>query len=192
MRTAIDIFGCLGRLTDSGLEGSDRMNCWRGKGKTRWRGGVIPLGFAPAAIHEGVMETCSSGPSAKSGRETVSGRSCAAGWRLSRRFYMGRARSAAPGDRLRIEGVSGTSAGAMNAAVLAEGYAKVGRRGRACGACDIGDMFRTRRVSVRSSAARSTFLGRWTMDNSPRSSCSTCPDCIRLTISTRVAPIRCR
>ena len=37
-------------------------------------------------------------------------------------------------DWLEIEAISGTSAGAMNAAVLASGYAKGGRDGRAPGA----------------------------------------------------------
>ena len=39
-------------------------------------------------------------------------------------------------DWLRIDGISGTSAGAMNAAVLADGYAEGGAERRARGARD--------------------------------------------------------
>ena len=69
---------------------------------------------------------------------------------------------------LGIEGISGTSAGAMNAAVLADGYAKAG----ATGARVALEMF-WRRVSE---AARfspiqrgplDVLLGRWSMDFSP-------------------------
>jgi len=69
---------------------------------------------------------------------------------------------------LRIDGISGTSAGAMNAAVLASGY----RDGGAEGARKALDEF-WRRVSE---AARfspfqrgplDVLLGRWTLDNSP-------------------------
>lgn len=71
-------------------------------------------------------------------------------------------------DWLTIEGVSGTSAGAMNAAVLASGYATGGRRG----AQEALEAF-WRRVSA--AAVLSPFqrgpvdvlLGRWTLDNSP-------------------------
>ncbi len=69
---------------------------------------------------------------------------------------------------LQIDGISGTSAGAMNAAVLADGYAEGGAQG-------------ARRALERywryvSEAARFSpfqrspldkFLGRWTLDNSP-------------------------
>jgi NTE family protein len=69
---------------------------------------------------------------------------------------------------LEIEGISGTSAGAMNAAVLASGYAK----GGAAGARQALEAF-WQRVSV--AAKYSPFqrgpmdvlLGRWTLDNSP-------------------------
>jgi NTE family protein len=69
---------------------------------------------------------------------------------------------------LEIEGISGTSAGAMNAAVLAHGYAKDGREGARTAL----EAF-WRRVS---DAARfnpirrsplDVILGRWTMDTSP-------------------------
>ena len=69
---------------------------------------------------------------------------------------------------LDVEGVSGTSAGAMNAAVMASGFAK----GGATGAREALEAF-WRRVS--SAATFSPFqrgpidimLGRWTLDNSP-------------------------
>jgi NTE family protein len=69
---------------------------------------------------------------------------------------------------LRIEGISGTSAGAMNALVLASGYAKGGPRG----ARDALEAF-WRRVSdaARFSPFQRTpldiLLGRWTLDTSP-------------------------
>lgn len=71
-------------------------------------------------------------------------------------------------ERLTIEGVSGTSAGAMNAAVMASGYAK----GGAAGAREALDAFWRRNSQA---AAFSPFqrtpldrmLGRWSLDNSP-------------------------
>jgi NTE family protein len=69
---------------------------------------------------------------------------------------------------LHIDGISGTSAGAMNAAVLASGYAKDGKRG----ARDALEGF-WRRVSdaARFSPMRRTpfdiMMGRWTLDTSP-------------------------
>jgi NTE family protein len=71
-------------------------------------------------------------------------------------------------DRLQIEGISGTSAGAMNAAVLADGHAAKGREGAQTALHDF-----WRRVS--DAAQLSPFrrspldvmLGRWTMDTSP-------------------------
>ena len=60
-------------------------------------------------------------------------------------------------DRLQIEGISGTSAGAMNAAVLADGHAAGGREGAADGACGIsGAACRMAPGSARSAAARWT------------------------------------
>ncbi len=69
---------------------------------------------------------------------------------------------------LRIDGVSGTSAGAMNAAVMADGYAAGGAPARARRSTPIGGLWPRRRASARSSAARSTCcFGRWTLDHSP-------------------------
>ena len=71
-------------------------------------------------------------------------------------------------DRLQIEGISGTSAGAMNAAVLADGHAAGGREGAQAALRDF-----WRRVSDAARLSpfrRSPFdvmLGRWTMDTSP-------------------------
>ena len=58
---------------------------------------------------------------------------------------------------LEIDGISGTSAGAMNAAVLVHGHQKGGARGRARGARGVlAARSRTPPVSARSSAGRST------------------------------------
>jgi NTE family protein len=71
-------------------------------------------------------------------------------------------------DKLRIEGISGTSAGAMNAAVLVDGHAAGGRQG----AQKALEAF-WRRVSDAARLSpfrRSPFdvmMGRWTMDTSP-------------------------
>ena len=71
-------------------------------------------------------------------------------------------------DWLHIDGISGTSAGAMNAAVLASGHAKDGKRG----ARDALEGF-WRRVSdaARFSPMRRTpfdiMMGQWTLDTSP-------------------------
>jgi NTE family protein len=69
---------------------------------------------------------------------------------------------------LDINGVSGTSAGAMNAAVLASGYATGGRQG----ARDRLELFWRRnaeaaRYSPFQRSPLDVLLGRWTLDNSP-------------------------
>jgi NTE family protein len=71
-------------------------------------------------------------------------------------------------DWLTIEAISGTSAGAMNAAVLASGFAKGGREG----ARQALERFwrRTSEAARFSPFQRSpldVLLGRWTLDNSP-------------------------
>ena len=68
---------------------------------------------------------------------------------------------------LQIDGISGTSAGAMNAAVLVDGYAKGGAAGaRAALETHSGGASPTPRASARSSAGRSTCCsGRWTLDS---------------------------
>ncbi len=71
-------------------------------------------------------------------------------------------------ERITLEGVSGTSAGAMNAAVLAQGY----HRGGAAGARQALDVFwkRISQVSAFSPIRTSAFdkwFGNWNLDKSP-------------------------
>jgi len=70
--------------------------------------------------------------------------------------------------RIKIEGISGTSAGAMNAAVLADGYAVGGREGAR--AALEGFWRRVSHAALLSPIRRSpldVLMGRWTMDTSP-------------------------
>jgi NTE family protein len=70
--------------------------------------------------------------------------------------------------QLRIEGISGTSAGAMNAAVLAHGHAAGGREGAKAALEDFWK--RVARAAMFSPFRRSpldVLLGRWTLDTSP-------------------------
>ncbi len=70
--------------------------------------------------------------------------------------------------RFRIEGVSGTSAGAMNAAVLAAGYAKSGAEGaRAALASYWRRVSDAARYSPFQRSPLDRILGRWTLDSSP-------------------------
>jgi NTE family protein len=69
---------------------------------------------------------------------------------------------------LRIDGISGTSAGAMNAAVLAEGYAQGGAAGaRAALASFWRKVSDASRFSPFQRGPLDILLGRWTMDYSP-------------------------
>jgi NTE family protein len=71
-------------------------------------------------------------------------------------------------SRFKIEGVSGTSAGAMNAAVLAEGYARSGAEGaRAALAAYWRRISDAARFSPFQRSPIDRMLGRWTLDNSP-------------------------
>jgi len=71
-------------------------------------------------------------------------------------------------DWLRIEGISGTSAGAMNAAVLAGGHAAGGRQGaRAALEAFWNRVSQAARFSPFQRSPLDVLLGRWTMDNSP-------------------------
>jgi predicted acylesterase/phospholipase RssA len=72
--------------------------------------------------------------------------------------------------RLRIDGISGTSAGAMNAAVLADGYTDGGPKARASRSKHSGTASRNRRASARSSAARSMFCSAAGRSTTPRCS----------------------
>jgi NTE family protein len=69
---------------------------------------------------------------------------------------------------LRIEGISGTSAGAMNAAVLADGHAAGGAEGARAA---LEAFWRRVSAAARFSPLRRTpldvLLGRWTLDHSP-------------------------
>lgn len=71
-------------------------------------------------------------------------------------------------SRLRIEAISGTSAGAMNAAVLADGWAKGGAKAARAALDDY--WRRVSRAAAFSPLQRSPLdrlLGRWTLDTSP-------------------------
>src|SRR5712691_4320592 len=69
---------------------------------------------------------------------------------------------------LRIDGISGTSAGAMNAAVLVDGHAKGGAAGARTA---LADFWRRVADAARFSPLRrgplDVLLGRWTLDSSP-------------------------
>jgi NTE family protein len=69
---------------------------------------------------------------------------------------------------LRIDGISGTSAGAMNAAVLADGYAEGGAdRGRAVLELFWRKVADAARFSPLRRGPLDLLLGRWTLDHSP-------------------------
>ena len=69
---------------------------------------------------------------------------------------------------LKIEGISGTSAGAMNAAVLADGFAEGGAKGaRAALETYWRHVSEAARFSPLQRSPLDRMLGRWTMDNSP-------------------------
>ncbi|HSI39759.1 MAG TPA: patatin-like phospholipase family protein [Xanthobacteraceae bacterium] len=69
---------------------------------------------------------------------------------------------------LTIDGISGTSAGAMNAAVLGYGYAKGGAEGaREALAHFWGEVSKAARFSPFQRGPMDRLLGRWTLDNSP-------------------------
>src|SRR6516162_7360434 len=69
---------------------------------------------------------------------------------------------------LRIDGISGTSAGAMNAAVLVDGYVENGANGARAALEDF--WRRVSRAALLSPLRRTpldVLLGRWTLDHSP-------------------------
>ncbi|MFN7594323.1 MAG: patatin-like phospholipase family protein, partial [bacterium] len=69
---------------------------------------------------------------------------------------------------LEIEGISGTSAGAMNAAVMASGYAREGRDGaRRALEGFWRKVSKAARFSPFQRGPVDIMLGRWTLDNSP-------------------------
>lgn len=71
-------------------------------------------------------------------------------------------------DWLRIEGISGTSAGAMNAAVLVDGYERGGREGaRAALAAFWRAVSDAARLSPLQRGPLDVLLGRWSLEGSP-------------------------
>ena len=71
-------------------------------------------------------------------------------------------------NKLRIDGISGTSAGAMNAAVLADGYTDGGAAGaRAALDAFWAGVAQSARFSPFQRGPLDRLLGRWTLDQSP-------------------------
>jgi NTE family protein len=69
---------------------------------------------------------------------------------------------------LKIEGISGTSAGAMNAAVLAQGHAKGGAEGARAALDEFwGTVAKAALYSPFRRSPLDVLMGRWTMDTSP-------------------------
>lgn len=69
---------------------------------------------------------------------------------------------------LEIDGISGTSAGAMNAAVLADGYAAGGREGARAALAEFWkQVARSARFSPLRRSPLDMLLGRWSLDTSP-------------------------
>jgi NTE family protein len=69
---------------------------------------------------------------------------------------------------LRFDGISGTSAGAMNAVVLAHGYIRNGAAGARAGLEEFWDkVSRAARFSPFQRSPLDVLLGRWTLDHSP-------------------------
>src|SRR5690349_803334 len=69
--------------------------------------------------------------------------------------------------RLRVEGISGTSAGAMNAAVLAHGHVAGPQGARAALEDFWGRVSRAAMFSPFRRTPLDIMTGRWTLDNSP-------------------------
>jgi NTE family protein len=71
-------------------------------------------------------------------------------------------------ERLRIVAISGTSAGAMNAAVLADGWAEGGAAGaRAALRAYWQEVSRAAALSPLQRSPLDRMMGRWTLDTSP-------------------------
>ena len=110
------------------------------------------------------METAPSGPSASSGRETVLVDLALQGGGSHGAFTWGVLDRLLEEPWLRIDGISGTSAGAMNAVVLVDGYEKAGPEGARAA---LGEFWRRSRMppgSARSGGAPWMFFwvaGRW-------------------------------
>ena len=114
------------------------------------------------------METAPSDPSASSGRETVLVDLALQGGGSHGAFTWGVLDRLLEEPWLRIDGISGTSAGAMNAVVLVDGYEKGGPEGARAA---LEEFWRRVSHSARFSPIRRSpmdvLLGRWTLDNSP-------------------------
>ena len=114
------------------------------------------------------METAPSGPSANSGRETVLVDLALQGGGSHGAFTWGVLDRLLEESWLRIDGISGTSAGAMNAVVLVDGYEKGGPEGARAA---LEEFWRRVSHSARFSPIRRSpmdvLMGRWTLDNSP-------------------------
>ena len=70
-------------------------------------------------------------------------------------------------DRLRIVAISGTSAGAMNAAVLADGWAEGGAAGARAARRAWQEVSRAAALSPLQRSPLDRMMGRWTLDTSP-------------------------
>src|SRR6202171_6067482 len=114
------------------------------------------------------METVPSDPSASFDRETVLVDLALQGGGSHGAFTWGVLDRILEEPWLRIDGISGTSAGAMNAVVLVDGYEKEGCRGAQVA---LEKFWRRVSHSARFSPIRRSrldiLLGRWTLDSSP-------------------------
>ena len=114
------------------------------------------------------METAPSRSSASSGRETVLVDLALQGGGSHGAFTWGVLDRLLEEPWLRIHGISGTSAGAMNAVVLVDGYEEDGPEGARAA---LGEFCRRVSHSARFSPIRRSpmdvLLGRWTLDSSP-------------------------
>ena len=114
------------------------------------------------------MKTVASGISASVGRESVLVDLALQGGGSHGAFTWGVLDRLLEEPSLRIDGISGTSAGAMNAVVLVDGYEKDGAEGARAA---LEDFWRRVSHSARFSPIRRSpldiLLGRWTLDTSP-------------------------
>src|SRR6202048_2271364 len=114
------------------------------------------------------METVASDPSASVDRESVLVDLALQGGGSHGAFTWGVLDRLLEESWLRIDGISGTSAGAMNAVVLVDGYEKDGSRGARAA---LENFWRRVSHSARFSPIRRSpldiLLGRWTLDTSP-------------------------
>src|ERR1700692_1709304 len=114
------------------------------------------------------MEAVPSGHPTTSGREAVLVDLALQGGRSHGAFAWGVLDRILDEPWLRIDGISGTSAGAMNAVVLADGYEREGCRGAQVA---LEKFWRRVSHSARFSPIRRSpldiLMGRWTLDSSP-------------------------